>query len=396
MKSAIRTPVLMYHTTGRPLPGWLWSGLTTPMGLFQRQVDLLAKHGYVSISLDDLRERQESGTAGLAKEVVLTFDDGYLDNWVVAFPILKKLGWQGTIYVNTDFVDPGEEVRLNLEDVWAGRCTLDDLLLDGFLNRAELRALQASGVMTIAFHSRTHTWYPTSGKVVDYHRPGLETPWLAWNTCPDRKFAYLTENQAEFVPWGTPILEHGRSLGIRRFIPDPSFASPFQDRVRGEGGPAFFARPGWRRMLDDLVGGDGKAPGRLESGEEMRERFRDELLAGKEELEVVVGDSVRHFCWPGGSYCDESWEVADGAGFDTICVSRRDPRRWAQEDDPRLVRRIGSLDKVASWRGLYPTGDERFLLWACEIERGATWKTWPFRFMKLVTAARNGFSPLKT
>ena len=36
--------------------------------------------------------------------IMITFDDGYEDNYQNAYPILKKYGFTGTIFVITDFV----------------------------------------------------------------------------------------------------------------------------------------------------------------------------------------------------------------------------------------------------------------------------------------------------
>ena len=47
------------------------------------------------------------------KDIVLTFDDGYLDNWVFAYPLLEKYNLRGTIFVNPEFVDPSLEIRAN-------------------------------------------------------------------------------------------------------------------------------------------------------------------------------------------------------------------------------------------------------------------------------------------
>jgi peptidoglycan/xylan/chitin deacetylase (PgdA/CDA1 family) len=388
----MRTPVVMYHAVGFPVPGWSWPALTTPLELFQKQVSLLAGRGYRSINLDEYRELTETGRQGREPQVVMTFDDGYLDNWVFAYPILKKAGWRGTIYVNPEFVDPGEEPRPNLEDVWSGKLALGDLQSHGFLNRGELRVLQQSGVMEIASHSMSHTWWPTGPEVKDYHRPGLNNPWLAWNARPERKFAYLTEDQQEFVPWGTPVHQSGRALGIRRYLPSDNLTAACVEHVRSRGGSSFFDSTGWRQELDD-VARPFADEGRFETDAELDARYRHEIMESKRILEDIVGEPVRHFCFPGGAYCDASWAVAEEAGFRTICLaSKKDPRR-AGSDDPRLVRRI-SCWNTFSFRGQqYLTTDPAFLSWDCDRERGKTGVKWAVRLRKILIAASQGFNP---
>lgn len=39
------------------------------------------------------------------KPVILTFDDGYLDNYEIAYPILQQFGFVGTFFIPTEFID---------------------------------------------------------------------------------------------------------------------------------------------------------------------------------------------------------------------------------------------------------------------------------------------------
>lgn len=393
MSAKPRIPVIMYHSVGHPSEEWLWTNLTVSVELFEKQLALLRDKGFRTITLDGYRERQESPGFSPQKEVVLTFDDGYLDNWVYTYPLLKRAGLIGTIYVNPEFIDPGEEPRPNLEDVWAGRVSSADLQVQGFLNRGELRQLQKSGVMTIASHSMSHTWHPIAPEIIDFHRPDLDTPWLAWNRKPERKFAYLTEDQSRFVPYGQPIYKHGRSLGIRRFIPDNDAAEAALAWIEDHGAEQAFSQPEWQRGLADAVTPFAER-GRHETDEEVDARYRYEIFQSRSILEEIIGQPVRHFCWPGGEYNDASWAVAEEAGYTTICVSSRDKKRWTQ-DNPALVRRIGCGSNFAFRDGRYYTDDPGFLLSACEIALGNSWAKWPYRWRKFVGAARTGFKPFK-
>lgn len=65
------------------------------------------KRGYTFVSLDQLSEQLVAGSG--KKLLTLTFDDGYRDNFTVAYPLLKRLGIPFAIYVTTSFPD-GEAV----------------------------------------------------------------------------------------------------------------------------------------------------------------------------------------------------------------------------------------------------------------------------------------------
>lgn len=364
-----RIPVVMYHTINTPRMDWLWNGLTCRTELFRRQIEVLLARGYRPATLDEVHQIQAEGAAPRDKSVVFTFDDGYLDNWVLAYPVMKELGWKGVVYVNPEFIDPSEEPRFTLDDVASGACAESDLKTWGFMNRAELRILDESGVIEVASHSMSHTWYPTGPGVVDFHRPGLDTPWLAWNARPERKFAYMDEDQSGFVPWGTPIHEHGRSLGIRRWFPDPDIEPACRAEVEAGGGEAYFERSDWKERLAAVAAEADAGRGVPEADDDMLERFRHEIAGSMDALSEIVGRRVRHFCWPGGMYTDESWNAALETDILTLPVKRSDLVRWGQ-DDPRHLRRISSHDKVTFLGRRYETSDPAMLAAACDGELG--------------------------
>jgi len=72
-------------------------------------VNELMKQGYSFINLDRLHEILISGER-VSKQVVFTLDDGYKDNFEIAYPIFKKLNIPFTIYVTTSF--PNKEALL--------------------------------------------------------------------------------------------------------------------------------------------------------------------------------------------------------------------------------------------------------------------------------------------
>ncbi len=88
----VNVPVIMYHSIGQNNPDWLWNHLITPVNLFEAQIKLLFKKGFNSIRLQELYNHMKYNNKLPDNPIVLTFDDGYLDNWVYAFPILKKYG----------------------------------------------------------------------------------------------------------------------------------------------------------------------------------------------------------------------------------------------------------------------------------------------------------------
>ncbi len=111
VKRTANVPILMYHyISAPPNPNdKIRIGLSVSPEHFDAQMKLLADNGYQSITLLDLYQYLAAGRDLPAKPIVLTFDDGYVDNYENAYPILQKYGLIGTFFVLTessDYADP--------------------------------------------------------------------------------------------------------------------------------------------------------------------------------------------------------------------------------------------------------------------------------------------------
>lgn len=107
-----RVPILMYHHVGDLPPGAdaVRKSLTISQSEFEAQIKYLAEQGYTTIHLTTLMEHLQTGTPLPEKPLVLTFDDGYDDNYTNVFPTLKDYGFVGTFFVigaPTDYGSPG-------------------------------------------------------------------------------------------------------------------------------------------------------------------------------------------------------------------------------------------------------------------------------------------------
>lgn len=72
--------------------------------MFASHMKLLHDKGFKTVTPDDISEKASGNETGNGKNVVITFDDGYLDNYSYAFPILRKYGFCATIFLVTDLV----------------------------------------------------------------------------------------------------------------------------------------------------------------------------------------------------------------------------------------------------------------------------------------------------
>lgn len=143
----VRVPILMYHYISTPPPDAdvYRQDLSVAPKMFAAHLDYLHDQGYTTFPLKDLLSYLATGQPELpAKPIILTFDDGYEDNFANAFPALKARDMMGTFFIITDFATQERE----------GYATWDQI------------AQMAAAGMEIGSHSRDHP--NLAGKDLDY------------------------------------------------------------------------------------------------------------------------------------------------------------------------------------------------------------------------------------
>lgn len=137
-------PVLMYHHVNYNTEELV----TVSPQAFETQIRFITAH-YKTLFLDELVEFMRGRLSLPRKTLAITFDDGYLDNWTYAFPILRKYKARATIMVITSRCQPNSSSS-------EGSAASD------FLNWAQMRAMEDSGLVKIESHTHTHLRYNPS------------------------------------------------------------------------------------------------------------------------------------------------------------------------------------------------------------------------------------------
>ncbi|MBI5869755.1 MAG: polysaccharide deacetylase family protein [Actinobacteria bacterium] len=106
----VKLPILMFHHTGEPPAGAdeLRQGLTVSTADLEAQMAYLKQAGYQPVSETQLFKALYGGAPLPPNPVMLTFDDGYVDNYQVVVPILEKYDFPATFYIVTDLVGTPE------------------------------------------------------------------------------------------------------------------------------------------------------------------------------------------------------------------------------------------------------------------------------------------------
>lgn len=128
-------PILTYHYIGNnPNPAdRTRDNLSTSPDKFEEQMAYISKNGYNTISLDTIYAVLKGQASLPAKPIVLTFDDGYIDFYVNAFPVLRKYNLHATAFISTGLIDQGYYMHWN-----------------------QIKEIDASGLISFEAHSVNH------------------------------------------------------------------------------------------------------------------------------------------------------------------------------------------------------------------------------------------------
>lgn len=264
---------------------------TTPVALFDRQMGYLARHFRV-LALDEILRRLGDGTPLPSRCAAVTFDDGYEDNYLHAFPVLKRYRIPATLFLAVGSIDTGKAL-------WFDRV---------------LRAFEGT------------------------NRTRLELPWgeapLSFRTRAERARA------ADRTLYSLMPLPNAQRLerveALVSLLADGGSPAPqvpmlhwTQIRAMADGGVAIGSHTVHHPVLTTITP--------KEAAWELRE--------SKRVIEAEIGRAVSLFAYPvgkGGHYSRETMRIVADAGYAAALTTR--PGSNARTQDRYELKRIRSWD----------------------------------------------------
>ena len=153
-------PVLMYHHV-TPASGLV----TVSPKNFEVQMAYLAEHGYRTLRADELLAFIQGQLTLRQPSVFITFDDGYLDNFLYAYPLLKRFNLSATIFGITGWIGDGSARALTFDNA-ANSCPNHSACMEAIrqsrhdevmLRWPEVEKMVADGSIELHSHTHTHT-----------------------------------------------------------------------------------------------------------------------------------------------------------------------------------------------------------------------------------------------
>ncbi len=133
IRSNYLLPIIMYHSVTPQTTRE--NKIEVTVKAFERQMRFLKEHNYNVVPLETARDLIKNKKKIPSRTVAITFDDGYKDNYIYAFPIFKKYNFPATIFIIINEVGRPEGDRLSWD---------------------EIRVMQDSGIITIGSHTLSH------------------------------------------------------------------------------------------------------------------------------------------------------------------------------------------------------------------------------------------------
>ena len=176
----LKLPILVYHIVrpSDPSDSQAVKDIAQTPEVFDAQMKYLADAGYRIVSFADLERHYKSGAALPRNPVIISFDDGWSNQFRYAFPILKKYRYSATFFV---FTNP---IGIN----------------KSFITWGELREMRAAG-QTIGSHSLSHPYLTR-----------ISDPTKLWNEVASSKERLEKELGAPVTEFAYPFGQYNPSI----------------------------------------------------------------------------------------------------------------------------------------------------------------------------------------
>lgn len=148
-KDEVFLPIVMYHSLLKDQK--LQNDYTISPALFEKDMKYLTSNGYTTVTVEDLINYVYHGKNLPDKCIMLTFDDGYYNNYYYAYPLLKKYKCKAVISPIASMTEKFTQ-------------TQDISVSYGHINDDDIKEMVNSGYVEIQNHSYDmHTLTPRKG-----------------------------------------------------------------------------------------------------------------------------------------------------------------------------------------------------------------------------------------
>jgi hypothetical protein len=338
------------HVLGRNIPVFVFHSVDA--NRLAEQLGFLRENNYHACSADELHAVITGRAPARDNSVVLTFDDGLGSLWSIAYPLLKKFGFQAVSFLIPGLIQEGSDVQPNLEDVWSNDVLMSDVAERDYSQTPlstwkEIEIMHKSRVIDFQAHTMYHNLIFTGPRVVDFIHPGFNCYRFGNINVPTYREAGA-DNNSRTVKLGMPLYQSEPFLsGKLRFYDAEDARIKCVEYVQEHGGQSFFAKSDWRNQLYSFfkkIRAEYIYKEYYETRQAQSQAVKEDLSTTKQIIERRLNKTVGHLCYPWYIGSQMAVEMGKQAGYlSNYWGHLRDVRINCQGKDPFRISRLEDI-----------------------------------------------------
>jgi hypothetical protein len=307
----------LWYYQNKGVPVWLFHQVNAQSNcrpdVLESYFKFLADNHYNTLLIRDIEQCQNNQQPLPVKSIMLTFDDGYYDNYANVFPLLKKYNLKAVIFVNTLFIaderenkeikfEPAQKVNAELiEKYYRGEaCTSPQ-----YASWLELLEMEQSGLVEIQCHTHRHGMCIASKQLTGVIKENTFIP-------SDLRIALKDR-----VDVGTPIFKNRGELSTAGYQLTDKGIKKFQ---------AFYFehqyKPDFLKLAQQFIKHSfDENDMLLQTQNEFQERVKQEIALNKKLIDVHLNKNANAFAWTYGHRGNPSiaWLQSEGIKYFFTC-----------------------------------------------------------------------------
>jgi len=326
-KSQINPVILMYHCVLKDndwQKQYLQPSLFVSQRTFDKQMAFLSKY-YNVISLKELVKILQNKQPLPSKCAVITFDDGWRDNYLNAYPILKKYNISATIFLTTDFISTNNIFWFLQVSILLAGCKMNPQKMTDILKKVKSENENS----------------PSVNDLSDYDIEAIKGD-------SDRFFEALKKLDYDIIQKVIALISKECDLSLDKIIQNKWILSWDEVIKMSHENIDFGSHGQSHRILT-----------KLNSSE-----IQKELINSKNIIEENIGKECKLFSYPNGDYNSEIKKLVQEARYSSA-ITTSGQEIIKKEPDLFALKRLGIHEGAA----LSPTGRFSKTIFTCLIER---------------------------
>ena len=228
--------------------------------------------------------------------ILITFDDGYKNNYTLAFPILKKYNMKATIFLNTKFIGKDEF----------------------YLNWDEIKEMYESGLVDFQLHTHSHQLTIKDISVLDFYDEE-SSPYFKRESYNLFFEGNYNEKKDKEKLYGLPVFKLRSKISIAGYKPKKDFLKKYQNIKQLQK----FNKNEKKDFLNKLFKEKQNEFFDKVSEEQFRKTVEFEILENKKIIEKNLGKTPDCLAYPWGHRYKGNREDIRKLGVDIFITTRK-------------------------------------------------------------------------